>query len=58
MWWQSGSAGTSWRDGRFPLKVRFASFHTVTRSLSLEEGTDLQEEIYRCAGTQKTDLHE
>lgn len=31
------------------LKVRFASFHTVTRSLSLEEGTDLQEEIYAAA---------
>lgn len=31
------------------LKVRFASFRTVTRSLSLEEGTDLQEEIYAAA---------
>ena len=31
------------------LKIRFASFRTVTRSLSLEEGTDLQEEIYAAA---------
>ena len=29
-----------------PKKGWFASFRTVTRSLSLEEGTDLQEEIY------------
>lgn len=28
------------------LKIRFASFRTVTRSLSFEEGTSLQEEIY------------
>lgn len=31
------------------LKIRFASFRTVTRSLSLEEGTNLQEEIYEAA---------
>ena len=28
------------------LKIRFSSFRTVTRALSLEEGTNLQEEIY------------
>mgnify|MGYP003183334044 FL=1 len=28
------------------MKIRFASFRTVTRSLSFEEGTSLQEEIY------------
>ena len=31
------------------LKIRFASFRTVTRSLSLEEGTSLQEDIDRSA---------
>lgn len=31
------------------LKIRFASFRTVMRSLSLEEGTNLQEEIYAAA---------
>ena len=31
------------------LKIRFASFRTVTRALSLEEGTNLQEEIYKSA---------
>ena len=31
------------------LKVRFASFKTVMRSLSLEEGTNLQEDIDRAA---------
>lgn len=31
------------------LKIRFASFRTVTRSLSLEEGTNLQEDIYAAA---------
>lgn len=31
------------------LKIRFASFRTVTRSLSLEEGTNLQEEIEAAA---------
>ncbi len=33
------------------LKVRFASFKTVMRSLSLEEGTNLQEDIDRAALT-------
>ncbi len=33
------------------LKVRFASFKTVMRSLSLEEGTNLQEDIDRAART-------
>lgn len=33
------------------LKIRFASFRTVTRSLSFEEGTSLQEEIYHHAMT-------
>ena len=31
------------------LKIRFASFKTVMRSLSLEEGTNLQEDIDRAA---------
>lgn len=31
------------------LKVRFASFQTVMRSLSLDEGTNLQEDIHRAA---------
>ena len=31
------------------LKIRFASFKTVMRSLSLEEGTNLQEDINRAA---------
>ena len=31
------------------LKIRFASFKTVIRSLSLEEGTNLQEDINRAA---------
>lgn len=33
------------------LKIRFASFRTVTRALSFEEGTSLQEEIYHHAMT-------
>ena len=33
------------------LKIRFASFKTVMRSLSLEEGTNLQEDIDRAALT-------
>ena len=33
------------------LKIRFASFQTVMRSLSLEEGTNLQEDIDRAALT-------
>lgn len=28
------------------LKIRFSSFRTITRAVSLEEGTSLQEEIY------------
>ena len=31
------------------LKIRFASFRTVTRSITLEVGTDLQEDIYEAA---------
>lgn len=31
------------------LKIRFASFRTVTRAISFDEGTSLQEEIYSCA---------
>lgn len=42
------------------LKIRFASFRTVTRSISFEEGTSLQEEIYRYAVSllQKIPVHE
>lgn len=31
------------------MKIRFASFRTVTRSITLEVGTDLQEDIYEAA---------
>lgn len=31
------------------LKIRFASFRTLTRAVSMEEGTSLQEEIYEKA---------
>jgi DNA polymerase-4 len=38
-----------YRGRTFTLKIRFSDFHTVTRSLTLPDGTDREEEIRRTA---------
>lgn len=52
---QKGLAGRT-----ISLKIRYASFRTITRSLSVEEGTNLQEDIEKAALTllQKVPLSE